>query len=163
MARVQTFTRCALRFLIHDPDMPDTVREWLEDENEPEQRALLFAIRLSEDFLETFRDGPCQVASFNASERRFYMRLIDLASRRVNWRCVAECLLKRFATSTTPSTKREAVSRNVRKRTAELLDAWLEGNALRQVAKSKLEGELPSPEVSSWVVWAPQGLINLRP
>jgi hypothetical protein len=91
MPRIDTFTRAAARYLLREPDTAEICREWMTSEPDPEKRALLYAVRLSEDVLTTLR------ARFDERdpEDRMLLAWLELATRHVNWRRVAELLLRR--------------------------------------------------------------------
>src|SRR5262245_23931042 len=89
--------------------MPETIRQWVEDEPDPRQRAIGLGVALSDDFAELFDFGDDprdpQAGLLTAWAR--------LAKERVNWRRVAEALLRRFAGSVsrirdTPPARRAA-------------------------------------------------------
>ena len=74
--------------------MPPTARIRDEDETDPKQRVLLFAVRLAEDFANQllFEEGRRE-----PGETKLHNDLILLARDRVNWERVAKILLRRLA------------------------------------------------------------------
>ncbi len=53
---------------------------------------MLYAVRLAEDFLELAR----MMRETGDPEKRLHADWLEMASRRVNWRKVADVLLERF-------------------------------------------------------------------
>jgi hypothetical protein len=92
MPRMQSFTRSALCYFLRDPKTADVCREWVTSVSDPERRALLYSVRLAEDFLELCR----MMRDTGEPENRLHADWLEMASRRVNWRKVADVLLNRF-------------------------------------------------------------------
>lgn len=88
----QTPTAAVIRHLLDNPQMPETVRQWMQDEADPEQRAMFFAVNLAEDFIASFRhaEDPRQ------PENALHNELMRMALDWVNWSRVAKVLLRRF-------------------------------------------------------------------
>src|SRR5262245_21334455 len=84
---MNSFTGIVLRQLLRDPETPDTVRQWIRSERDPERRAVDFAVQLGTDF-------EAMAKSFTDPLLKDWL---SLAASHVNWRRVAEKLLERFS------------------------------------------------------------------
>jgi hypothetical protein len=100
-----SFSQALLRALTGDPDMPDTVLEWLCDETNPEQRLHFFAVQLAEDFGRTYRIA-IDPKDPDVWQHELHNVLIEMASRRVAWSVVARKLIRHFNTPASLTTPR---------------------------------------------------------
>lgn len=91
MPKPRTITRAVYDYLASDPDVKETIRDWIDSEPDPERRALLFAVRLSEDLTEDMR------ALGRGIDGDLHTAWVEEASARVNWQRIAETLLHRFS------------------------------------------------------------------
>lgn len=90
--RPTLYTKAVILHFTYDPDMPETVREWYEEETDPRERADQFAACLQEDLSESLLWD--EDASF--PEHGLHNEFVLMAMNRVNWRQVAKALLDRF-------------------------------------------------------------------
>jgi hypothetical protein len=100
-----SFSQALLRALTGDPEMKDTVGEWLRSEPDPEQRLHFFAVQLSEDFGHTYRI-VVDPRDPDAWQHELHNTLIEMASTRVAWSVVARKLIRHFSTPAALTTPR---------------------------------------------------------
>jgi hypothetical protein len=79
----------------HDPDTPQTVREWLAEEPDPQKRIVAFADQLSEDFEHLAASMVAGCASTSA-EFALMTVLLDQLCKRTNWGRISRRLLADF-------------------------------------------------------------------
>ncbi len=91
--RATTFTQVILQHFLKDPEMPQTVQEWYQEESDPRQRVIGFAEALAEDVFEA-AEGPDDPRDL--PEAILQNHVLRLAKKRVDWYRVADTLLRHF-------------------------------------------------------------------